>query len=327
MSFEDSPPGFIAKPNPTSAQGSKRLYSNDRIKFLTKLKLQEYIESFFRTDLGNNMLLRIVSPSSLAYNIERSFDPRTDPTERKLQIARYFSELRGIIPAILIVDSGIIPVSQSVGLISSSLHTNKKWMGFYPVVRKIPVTIMAVTKDRESTDGLSSVLSLMFNELRNLAGGSQIRGLPEHGENWVITLPNEPVMVGAVNEADISNEPVEKLHYTEISFEIFYEDVISVQQQLPTVNFGGAVVNQPSPAEALAPIIVIPDTISINSNHLLIIKNFQERYLVVLSDINIAIMSRNMIITPRAYGPFEIKVIDQSKPNNIVVARKTVTVV
>lgn len=319
---------FIKRSPPKSASQSRTQFSNDKIKTLTKAKIQEYIESFFRAQGENRDLLSIVSPRSISYNIERSFDPQTDPTQRKLQVARIFSELRNILPAILILDGGVVPMPH-MGLISDAYAREGNWVGHFPVVRNIPITIIAATRDVESADELASVLSLLFNELRNMAGGSYMRGKPEEGDTWVITLPVEGVGASAVNESEVAGDPIERIFYSEMSFEARYEDVVRVQQKFPTVE-PGTVVYNPSPnlATILAPQIVFPDSISINDQYTVLVKNIENHMRVVISDASIATISYNMVLTPRKFGKFKIQVINSKlDPQKRVVAEKEVEVV
>src|SRR5271170_4144110 len=69
------------RPSPRDPEHSHILFSNERIKSMSKQKIQEYIESFFSAIGTNRNLLGTVSPSSLTYNIDRSFDPKTDPSQ------------------------------------------------------------------------------------------------------------------------------------------------------------------------------------------------------------------------------------------------------
>lgn len=305
------PPGArprVANPR-TSSQG-KRVFSNDRIKSLTKQQIQFYIESFFQKVGFNNDLLGIVSPRALNYNIERSFDDKVDPTQRKMQIARYFNELRNIVPAVIILDHGVKPIPQSIGQLSSAYVQSGVWYGYYPIFRKVPITLLIAARDQDTTDDLSGLISLMFNELRNVAGGSFISGNFDQGETWVITLPNEGVEIGATSEIGIENDPLEKILYTEASFEVFYEDVIGIQQDLPTITNGGILVDTASAANTLAPVINCPNTVPINSQIVVFIQGMTDQQRIQMSDPKVATISQTMVLTPRSFGTVSIQVYD-----------------
>lgn len=318
---------LILRATPRSTPQARALISNDKIKTLTKLKLQEYISSFFGKLGENRDLLTIVSPRSLTYNIDKSFDPKTDTTERKMQVARYFNELRNVIPAILIVDSGINPVMHNIGLISDAYHKEGHWNGHYPILRKIPISVIAATRDQESADELSSVLSLLFNELRNLAGGNYMQGVPEQGETWSITLPNEGVSTSAVNEVDVEGDPIEKIHYCELSFEVMFEDVVRVRQELPTFQPRVPVANVANLANQMKPVIECPDVVNVNEQITVYVKNITNAMRIVVSDARIATLSYNMVLTPRKVGNVKIQVIDPTRsPAERVVSEKAIQI-
>lgn len=332
----------------TQAQAGRR-FSNDKIKTLTKLKIQEYIESFFKDTGVNHDLLSAVSPRFIHYNTDKSFDPATDPTERRLQIARYFSELKNVIPCILIVDGGINVVPGNLGLLGAASMTNGVWRGDYPIFRRIPTAIVAAARDVEEADEMSGLISLMFNELRNLGCGNHIRGKQDEMERWVVTLPNGPVDVGALSETDVPGDPIEKIWYTETLIDVFYEDILSIKSDIGvTVDEGrsvaggcvttaGALVNEPNArtGQVTIPVIEVSDTVSINSQEQIIIKNFQDRYRVILSDSTVATISANLVLSPRAFGKVTIKVIDPTIhiPNcpkeglTNIIAEKTIEIV
>jgi hypothetical protein len=320
---------LIKRVNPRSVPQTRSLFSNDKIKTLTKLKIQEYIESFFSRVGENHDLLGIVSPRGVTYNIDKSFEPATDPTQRKLQVARYFSELRGVVPCILIADGGVIPVMHNIGLISDSYSRDGNWNGHYPILRQIPITILAATRDQESADELVSILSLLFNELRNLAGGNYITGKAEEGETWTVTLPNEGVPASQVNEVDIQGEPVEKIFYSEITMVVMYEDVIRVQEKLANFEQNSPFkVNEPNLSQNPPPSIEIADTIPINTQVHLIVRNMENHHRIVMSDGTKATLSYNMMLTPRKLGKVAIQVIDiQKRPEERIVAQKTIEII
>lgn len=241
------PSDTIGRPVPESAEMARRVFSSDRIKNLTKVKVQQYIESFFLRAGQNFGLLRIVSPRSVHYNADRSFDPDTDPTQRKLQIARYFNDLRAILPCILIVDAGVQAIHQSIGLIGAGRAHQGNWSGTYPVSRKVPLTILIGARDMEEADEMSGIISLLFNECRNLAGGSYLSGDRDRGETWVVVLPNSPVNVDPLVETPINNDPTERVWYTQAAIDVYFEDSFAVGEALPTIISGQGSVYGSSP--------------------------------------------------------------------------------
>lgn len=331
--MSDKPYGNI-RSKPTSATQAKRMFSNDRVKTLVKQQVQKYIENFFRGE--NQDLLRVVSPKSLSYNIDRSFDPTLDPTQKRMQIARYFNHLRNILPAILIADGGVESVPHSIGYLSDASLCGPDWSGVYPIVRKVNVSIVAATMDVDSTDELGDLLSLMFNELRNLAGGHYIHGDLNNGESWVITLPNAPISIGARSESAVNDDPVDRIHYVETSFQVMFEDKVKIKK---TAIYNTAFVGMPNDPDlktTLAPIITITDVlgndlgdkISINQQACVRIEHYNPNFRVYLSNANLATITQSGLITPRKLGKIDIIVDNSVMPNDKrVLARKTIEIV
>lgn len=329
----EKPYGNI-RSKPTSASQAKRMFSNDRVKTLVKAQIQKYIENFFKGE--NQDLLRTVSPKSLSYNIDRSFDPTLDPTQKRMQIARYFNHLRNILPAILIADAGVESVPHSIGYLSDANLCGPDWHGVYPIVRKVNVSIVAATMDVDSTDELGDLLSLMFNELRNLAGGHYIHGDLNNGESWVITLPNAPISIGARNESAVNDDPTDRIHYVDTTFQVLFEDKVRVKKtaQYDTVFTG--MPNDPDLKTTLAPVITLKDVLGnnlgeelpINKQGCVEIKHYNPNFRVYLSDANLATITQKGVITPRKLGELDIIVDDSTKPNDRrVLARKKIKIV
>lgn len=317
------------KTAPKSVEQTRRLYSNDKIKNLTKLKLQEYISSFFGKAHDNYGLLGAVSPRFINYNIDNSFDPKVDPTQRKLQIARYFDKLRAILPAILIVDGGVQAINHNIGLIGDAYTDAGSWHGIFPIYRKIPISIVIAARDVDEADEMSGVVSLMFNELRNVAGGSYITGKPEEGETWVITLPNAAVDIGALQNSEIPEDPVDRIWYSEATIEVFFEDKLQIKTKMPDFAGPGFKVSVGDlKGKTFKPEITVPDVIPLNSQTSVYISNFQDSYRVILSDSKIATLSYNMVLTPRRFGKFKIMVYDDTvgDASKRIIASKEVTV-
>lgn len=321
--------------DPTSATQSKRMFSNDRIKTLVKQQIQKYIESFFRGQ--HRPLLKSVSPKSLSYNTDRSFDPDLDPTQKRMQIVRYFNHLKNILPAMIIADSGVQGVPHSIGYLSDANLCGPEWSGIYPIVRKVNINIVIASMDVDSTDELSDLTSLMFNELRNLAGGHFIHGDMNNGESWVITLPNAPIDLGGRQEATINDDPLDRIHYVETSFQIMFEDKVQVKKVAQYDAQFVSVTGDPDLRQTLKPIVsledmngdaVSNDEISINQQVCVKIEHYNPNFRVYVSNANLATINQVGVITPRRLGELDIIVDDSTKPSNKrVLTRKTIKIV
>lgn len=317
---------------PTSASQAKRMYSNDRVKTLVKQQLQKYIENFFKG--MNRDLLKAVSPKSLAYNIDRSFDPTLDPTQKRLQIARHFNHLRNILPAVLIADAGVEPIPQSIGYLSDAFLAGKEWQGIYPIMRRVNISIIAASMDVDTTDELGDLLSLMFNELTQLAGGHYITGDMNSGEAWVVTLPNEPVSIGARSETPINDDPLDRIHYVETTFTVMFEDKVRIAKEANYDVAFTSMLGDPDLRQTLTPKISIYDSLgnnlgdamSLNQQAHVRIEYYNPTFRVYVSDANLATISQKGVITPRKPGQIDIIIDDTTRSTNRILAKKTITI-
>lgn len=274
----------------------------DQIKYNAKLQIQKYLESFFTG--SNRKYLEIASPISVKYDITNTSVEGSNIKERKLQIARYFNELKNFLPAIVITDYSMKNIPQSIGLISNATGNIFDYNGVLSPFREIGINIVVGSNDIQTTDTLTSMMSLIFNEFRNLGGGSYMTGNFEKGENWVVTLPNMGIDFGAVQDTPLGNDPTDKIFYTETSFNIFYEDAISFNQ-VPEYN---EVLKSPTYKK---PEFDIPDQISFNNRLEIKIKNYPAYHKVVVSNYKIATVSHNGILTPRGLGKTLLNLVDE----------------
>ena len=346
------PNDTMVRPTPESIDQARKLNSPDKIKTLTKIQVQQYIQRFFEKFDVNSNLLKAVSRRFVNYNIDKSFDPATDPTQRKLQIARYFNELRGILPCILVVDSGVVANPQSIGQVAHVENIDGYWHGTYPVTKYVPLSILAGARDLEEIDDISSLISLMFNEMRNLAGGSFIAGNPKFGDNWGIYLPCGGVSLSAPSEVAIADDPTDRIWYVQASLDnVYFESSFTVKQKYPEfteltpVSYLGFIQDHPTQSvtsqlfgtvtqtkyptvgELYAPVVLIPSTIPVNQQILVMIQNWQPHFQVFVSNPNVATITTDLLLTPKRLGSVTIRVYDGSsaQPGHIV-AEKTVQI-
>jgi hypothetical protein len=272
----------------------------DQIAYNAKLQLQRYIESFFHGP--NRQFLALSSPISLNYNLDHSSVESTNVKERRLQVARYFNELKNVLPAIVITDGTMKNISQSIGLLSGASGNMFDFNGVLSPFREIVINMVIGSNDIQTTDMLKSTVSSMFNEYRNLAGGHYITGDYNKGENWVVTLPNAGVDFGALQDTPLNNDPIDKVFYVEASFSIHYEDAIRFNQ---VAEFTTQLTSKKAPE------FDIPDQIPFNQQLHVKIKNMPVYHKVIVNDYRLATISPNGVLTPRGLGKVVLKLIDQ----------------
>lgn len=269
----------------------------DKIKYNAKLQIQKYIESFFN---GNNKkYLQISAPSTINYNIDNSIQEVQNVKEKKLQIARYFNELKSVLPAILIVDGNMKNIPNSFSSVTNVFGNIATPEFELSPCREIDIGILVGSNDQQTTDELASAVSLLFCEFRQFGGGNLLVGDLNKNESWSVTLPLDGISFGSVQDQDISGDSVSKIFYCEGSITIRYED--KIRFKIDSKN--DLELKQKSKG---TPKILLPDTISIGSKTKIIIENFNPENIVMVDSISLATISGNGYLIARSFGKFNL---------------------
>lgn len=348
---QKTPPksGFTIKARPRSVKESIASYSHDRLKTITKSALEQYIRSFLDSDGEYRDSIQAIAKGSLQYITDKSL--QNDPTRRPTQLARLFNEVRERTPAILIVDAGMesIPSGLNSGLLQSTL-INGMWQGWFNKQFRITLTIIVLTNDQDSTDQLTEILELIFNNLRQMHDGSEIRS-HEAGHNWCVRLPLT-FSVSATSGANITEDNKDQLWFGEFSLTVEAEDTFSIEMPFDTAlettdydrDFRGdyakshdvPTVGQSNLGELLPPLILAPDTIQVNTTAGVSFSRLRPNHKIIIDQPNIATIDvKGRVITPRRLGTFSLQVVDLNKRQDgqgpramapVVVASKTIVV-
>jgi hypothetical protein len=270
----------------------------DQIAYNAKLQLQRYIESFFHGP--NRQFLSLSSPISMNYNLDHTTVESKNVKERKLQVARYFNELKNILPAIVLTDGQMRNISQSIGLLSGATGNIFDFNGVLSPFREITINLVIGSNDIQTTDILKSTVSSMFNEFRNLAGGHYMIGDYSKGENWVVTLPNAGVDFGGMQDTPLNNDPTDRIFYVEASFNIFYEDSIQFNQVAEIT---------PVLTSKKSPVFDIPAQIPFNQQLQVKVKYMPADHKITVSNYKLATISPSGVLTPRGLGKVVLKIV------------------
>lgn len=279
----------------------------DKIKYVAKLQMQKYIESFFTGK--NKHYMSIASPSFVNYDISKSSVESNSIKEKKLQIARYFNELKNYLPAILIIDGGIRNVPQSFNNITNSFGKLSEPEYEISPTRDIDIGILIGSNDVQTTDDLVTAVSMMFNDFRSVSGGNLISGDINKDENWSIMLPISGINFGPIQENAINGDAVDKIYFCEANISIFYEDKIRFKYS--SNNLSAMAVNH-----KLKPELDIPNEISANSQLQIKVKNYNPELRVMLDNYKVATLNNRGLLTPRSFGDVIVKILD--KRNNVL---------
>jgi hypothetical protein len=314
MALQPPPAGYLNRKIAQSVQEAIQSYTTDHIKTIVKASIQKYIESFMSQQGGNRSLFETFSKQGLQYIVDKSFDPTSDPTLRKTQLARLFEQLHRELPAILIIDSGFEFMPTNINGIERAFVKDNAWYGVVTIMRKVSITVAAGTRDQTSTDFLQGMLSVLFGEMRFLGGGTRITGNIDQGEHWVVTMGNPKF--GAITQDAVTDDPKDKVWSFSIENEdIYFEDHIMVKQPIDRVVGGSGVVNSDP---NVPPVLICPTSIPVNQSTRIEISKFQPDFQrVIVSDPNIATYEPvSQTITPRRLGTFQLQVVANKPGNN-----------
>lgn len=303
------PAGYLNRKIAESVQDAIAHYSVDNIKTIVKSAIQRYIQSFMDTEGGNRELFESFTKMGVQYITDKSFNPASDPTLRKTQLARLFEQVKQDLPCILIMDSAFDFVNSNWTGLDKVWIKNYEWHGRVHIARNLRILVVAGTRDQSSTDFLHGLLSILFGEMRFLAGGTRMAGNKLNGETWVMTLGN-PIL-GKVSQNKVNGDAKDAVWFFDIEVpDILFEDYVVIKQPFYRVEPGTGVMNPPGFLGDTPPVILFPDTIPINEPTELLIDLFQPDYQTVfISDPNIAVYEpQSQIVTGRRLGTFQIQI-------------------
>lgn len=326
-----SPPsGFLNRPKVRSVEEAVSLESHDRIASVAKNALQTYIASFLDSTGVNRAFTKAAGTSALQYVTDKSLQGTTEDANRKpTQLARMFNEIRQNLPAIMILDAGLLWEEPGLGGgLERVSAINGNWQGWYRICARINVVVAAVTKDPESCSMLQNVLSIFFKQLRVEAGGSRMTsGKP--GEYWEVRVPLN--FSSTINQpTNVADDPKDAIWASSIEMELQAEDLFVIEKPIPRIILDGAVVGDSDLSVTYAPTINAPSSVRIGDGPFMIhLDRMGDHHRVALSDGRVASLDVDaMIVTPHQVGSFDILVLDTTQAQNespVPWARRVVT--
>lgn len=303
------PAGYLQRIPPQSVQQVVNRISADKIKNRTKNAVADYISRFLDTNGVCRSILESISANSLQYVTDKSLPANADPSLKRVLLARMFNEIRQQPISILIVDQGMQYVADSLGLTTRQSSINGNLQSHFTIYRKIALNLMIVSMDEETTDTLVGLLSMIFGELKNEAGGSYI-GAPH--SSWVVRLP-QMFTIGTTQGQLVEQDPKDSFYWCDMQLEIDYEDVITIDHTVPSAEDVVPVVNQGQAYQA--PVIEMPATMLVGSKEPIRVRYWQDHYQIGISDPHLASFStESWMLTARKSGTLKIWVLDPNQP-------------
>jgi hypothetical protein len=336
--------GFTVKAVPRSVVESVSSQSHDRLKTITKSAIEQYIRSFLDTTGKNRSAIESVAKGSLQYITDKSIEATEDKTKRATQLARLYNEVRERLPAILIVDAGTehVPSGMFSGLTHSTLLEGK-WQGWFNKQLKVPLTISVLTGDQDSTDQLMEIVLLAFTNLRQIAGGSEIRSRRSE-DQWAVRIPLM-LTISANSGANITEDTKDQIWFSNFDIPVEAEDTFAIEMPFDTSldpddyawdTSQGGVISEANLSAKLPPEILAPSTIQINSPTTVGFRRIRHTHKIVIDQPMVATFDpETRVITPRSLGTFTLMVVDLGTRSDdqgpralapVVAAQKAITV-
>jgi len=308
------PSGFVNRPKVRSTAEATSLDSHDRIVSIAKDALQSYIASFLDTTGKNRSFTKAISPAALQYVTDKSLQDTHDPNKKPTQLARMFNDIRQRIPAIMIIDAGVIWEEPGLGGgLERVSAINGKWQGWYRICARINVVVAAVTLDPESCSMLQNILSIFFKQLRVEAGGSRMTSDKIH-DYWEVRVPLN--FSSTLNQpTNVADDPKDQIWASTIEMELQAEDLFVIERPIPRFIEDGYIVNNPDPSGSYGPTLSAPATVRLADGPFMIVPaRLGDQHKLALSDGRIATLDpENLLVTPRRIGSFDILILDTTR--------------
>lgn len=335
-------PGFVATAPPRSVQETIARVSHDRLKTIAKSAVERYLRRFLDSTGEQHALISAVAKGAITFVTDKSVEATQDVTRRTTQLVRLFNEVRESVPSIVIIDAGLesIPSGLNSGLTHATMNDGM-WQGWFHKWFRIPLTLAILTADQDSTDQLIEVVELTLNNLRQTAGGSEIRGdNPE--DQWVVRLPLTFGTSGTAGE-NITDDPKDQLWIGTFDLTVEAEDTFAIELPMSvdlthgfeeSVSQGG-VVNASNLSDSLPPVINAADTMRVGQQYSVSFERLRLKHKIVIDQPMVATIDVvGRLVTPRRPGTFTLQVLDLGARQNdqrramapVVAAQKAITV-
>lgn len=255
-------PSYLTKNIPRSVKEVLDIAAQDRVLSIVKNSMIDYIRRFMDTMGVNRSIAQEIGSTTLQYITDISLPANPDPALRQTQLAVFSEKLTQKIPAILIQETALPEwLPSGLGHKDSDSFESRDLVNEFAFIFRCALQITVVTNDQTSSQDLSTLISLMFGPLQNMAGGNRITS-DDPKSNWVITLPLV-LPAPTLDRVALEGDNVEQYWVARLPVEVRYESkaVIKIAQDTTKSITGIA-----APPEFYRnPIISLPPTVLINS--------------------------------------------------------------
>lgn len=333
MSLADEPvrpkPHFI-RVDHLEESAVKGLYSHDITQYLkiTKLTIQKYLEACIHKEGQFREFFDRFATFSVGYVVNENLSD--DPSDRHLQIARYFSGAREAPPQIFIRDGGYTYTPASLGSLTDGWNTQS--VDGTQVVRvmdvvPIPIEITCASTKEQEVDDLIALMSAAFGQFQRFTSNYILHPPREYkaGQRiyWEVRIPLQH-SIAPKSHSSLHNDPKDQLWQATCNMEVEFENSTYMK-------YRAGPRYSPKNSHFL---IDIPDKVPLTKQTMFALRDMPYPVNVYSDDSRIAVVRRTatrFVIKPKKLGTFKLLittgVAKKGTKDNMVIAEKEITII
>jgi len=300
--------------------------SHDKIGFIVKTEVDDYIRSYLDPNGLNSVITEKVSTTAPNYVLTAETDKKgdTDSNKKQILLAMTSEQLKEVLPAILISDEMPKWMPQSLSKAEDIRVVNGVATHRIPIRCLVPVKIQVVAHDEASAKELGTFMSFIFGPLQNFGNGNYIK--QDKKNHWSITFPmihDAPTIEKVPN----ANDDLQSIWVATLMADFQYETTVFLDKKVKfsatAEGFADATLNK------LIPIIYeLPSTMSVGQSATAKIDKLTVGYkVVIVPDSPLAITYEVLSITQykiTALRPckYKLKIVNES--NEMVLEKEVI---
>lgn len=317
-------PQFIL-PDPLDASAISGLYTKSPTQYtkITKFALQRFFEECLRTDGQFYSFFKKIVPDTTGFKVNQELT--TNPNDRPLQIARYFTEARERPPQIFIQDNGYSYKPDSLGGLMAGWNLNTtrgpQTVRVMDMVQ-IPIEVTITTLSESELEDLQAFMSAAVGQFQKFLCGYYLNPAKRSdGVYWRVHLPQQHEM-SPKSHAPLHGDPRQQFWQATCTLNTFFENSIFLQ-------YYAKPLASPKTGDLE---LTVPSTVAIGQQVRVGLLHHNFRIAVYSNDRRVAIVrqiSTEWYIEPRRPGTFTLLVTsDQpSASSPEILAQQDITVV
>lgn len=326
----DKPEGYIFSAIPTSQKQAISSKAEARVRQTCKSAVHAYLQSYMDKDGPRRHLLEDAAPFSVQFEtgISGAEDP-DNPLAIKVQLARKWTSLRKMLPAVIIIDNGYEAKSSGMGGLQQGRRIPREngdtdAIIVQTVMAKITLQLMVGAIGETDASDLCEVVRYILMELTTFTRGHVITpGVPS--DRWEVRLPLIVGMEGLEQQV-IEGDQRDSFWSSSISLEVDFEGEIQHAINHPA-NPGTREVYHNS-SHGNATVLEAPDVMTLHERPRLRVLNMPPWTRVVSDDMRTATINENLVVFPKRMGTFNILVLRDAPGDTqpVVLVKKSVTI-